>query len=82
MKLAPPPDVLDTQTTAWTTQRPARPGLYWICYDEDQESRDIICVEPGMRVAHFYEDDETGPRPLDSEQFDGARWAGPLTPPR
>ncbi len=82
MKLATPPDVSKTHSTAWTKERPTEPGLYWIRYDEDRKSEDVVCVEPGMRVAHFYEDDETGPQPLDSEQFDGARWAGPLIAPR
>ncbi len=82
MKLATPPDVLETQASVWTAQRPTGPGLYWIRYDGDRIREDIVCVEAGLRVAHFYEDDETGPRPLDSDQFDGARWAGPLTAPR
>ncbi|MHC4958369.1 MAG: hypothetical protein ACYTGN_08320 [Planctomycetota bacterium] len=72
----------ESQVLQWSQHRPSLPGFYWLRYlpqDRDLKAADVVCVEPGGRVTHMY--DDGGPLRLDNEIFDDAVWAGPLAPP-
>jgi len=65
---------------AWTGDRPAGAGYFWLRFPGGEEP-EVVSVAEDRVVFHFHGCDEDGPIPLDSDLYDDALWSGPLGAP-
>jgi hypothetical protein len=68
-------------TMKWSNERPTEPGYYWA--QRPGELARIILIEVHFRTVCAVKWVRHGARlfPLNSGEYDGLRWAGPLDPP-